>query len=139
MIKDNPAIQKLLSLKLPVGDYAVMGGAVMFAHGLKSIDNDIDIIARNRAWEIAQTYGKIEQPISKVGNKISLFNGEIEIFDDWAPGVWNINKLINSADLIEGIPFVKLRYVLESKRISNREKDQKHIKLIESHFKSKQL
>ena len=40
----------------------------------------------------------------------------IELYKDWGPGEWDVERLIKEADVIDGIPFVKLEAVLEWKK-----------------------
>jgi len=54
-VNNHPLIKKLLSLDLPPEDYAVFGSGPMFAHGIKDLGHDIDVIARKKAWKKALT------------------------------------------------------------------------------------
>lgn len=137
MIKDTPLIQDLLSLDLPTEDYAIFGSGPMFAHGIKDLGHDIDILARGSAWEKAITLNKPK--LSKLGfdQVVELFEGKIEIFDGWAPGEWDTDKLIDTADVIEGIRFISLENVVKWKKIIGREKDFEHIKMIENYLVKK--
>ena len=60
-----------------------------------------------------------------------LWNDEIELYRDWKPGQWDIQKLINDAEIIDGLSFVRLERVIEWKKLSCREKDLKDIEIIE--------
>ena len=62
-------------------------------------------------------------------------NGVIEIFNKWVPGEWNENELIDSAEMIDGVPFVPLEKVIIWKRRMNREKDRIDLKLISAYLK----
>ncbi|MEK7470445.1 MAG: hypothetical protein AAB622_00350 [Patescibacteria group bacterium] len=131
----NPLIYKLLSLHLLPEDYAVFGSGPMFAHGIKESVRDLDVIARGKAWEKARQLGKTEETKLKFGSVITLFGGEIEIYDSWVPaGKWDIDRLIGTSDVMGGIRFVKLEDVLRWKRMRNSLKDIEHIKLIENYF-----
>jgi|GEM_PF-1887196 len=67
--------------------------------------------------------------------RLLLAGGDIEIFDRWFPGAgWNIDDLIDGADVVSGIRFVALQEVLAWKRAMKREKDSEHIRLIEAHL-----
>lgn len=136
MIKDHPLIQKLLTLHLPEQDFAVMGGGCLFAAGLKDLNHDIDLIAIDSAWDKAATLGQITPTKSNLGKVITFFDGEVEVFNQWFPGEWNLRQLIDEADIKEGIRFVKLKEVLKWKRLFNRPKDQEHIQLIEEYLKT---
>lgn len=140
---NHPLIEKLLSLNLPPEDYAVFGSGPMFAHGLKDLGHDLDLVARRKAWDQASTYSAPVTTKSGDGQVIELFSheteagkteAEIEIFDSWAPGEWDINALIDAAEEIGGIRFVQLEAVLAWKKAKNREKDIEHIRLIEEYL-----
>ena len=108
MIKENALIQKLLTLNLPTEDYVLFGTAPLFLRGIKDLGHDLDLVARGRAWEMAAQAGIVEIPRSGAGHVISLFDGEIEVFDSWTPGVWDVDKLIETAETAEGIRFARL-------------------------------
>jgi len=77
-ITSHPLIKKLLSLNLPSEDYAIFGSGPMFAHGIKDLSHDVDIIARGKALDKA--------------SKIKFFDSQIEVFDNWGPGDWSIRE-----------------------------------------------
>lgn len=131
--KEVSLFRKLSFLDLPLFDFAVFGSAPMVAHGLKRSINDLDVIARKSAWEKAKTFGTPEVSRSKFGSVISLMGGAIEVFDQWPPeGKWNIDKLIDEAEIINGLRFVRLEVVVEWKRDSSRRKDLEDITQIEN-------
>lgn len=81
----------------------------------------------------ALTLGEVTK--AKSGdNVVILFGGEIEIFDDWAPGTWDTDELIDSANFIDGIRFVSLKNVIKWKKEMGREKDLQHINMIMSYL-----
>ena len=59
--------------------------------------------------------------------------GNIEIYKDWPFLTDKIEEMIDSAEIIQGAPFVRLKYVLEWKRKSKRKKDLKDVQLIEKY------
>ena len=130
----NPLIKKLLSLGLPADDYAIFGSGPLFAHGLIELNTDIDVIARGKAWEKACGLGKAEETRLKFGSVVGFFDKQVTVFDDWTPGEWDIDELIETADVIGGIRFVNLRNTLKWKRLRARPKDTPHIKLMEEYF-----
>ena len=132
-LRSNQLLGKLNSLGLSADDYAVFGSGPMFAHGIKDLGHDLDIIARGNAWRQACSTSSPQTAIFG-GLVVNLFNGEIEIFDSWAPGDWDVNDLIDTAEIIERIRFVTLGNVVKWKRLMGREKDQIHIKMIEDYL-----
>jgi hypothetical protein len=129
-------LNKLKSLNLPTNDYAVFGSGPMYPRGIKELSHDIDIVARGVAWESA---AKLAQPVKTstgLNLVVELFNGEIEIFNGWMPGEWDIDELIDTAEMFDGIPYVTIDNVVKWKKIKNREKDIEHIRLIEEYLKN---
>jgi hypothetical protein len=135
-MQSQELLNQLKSLNLPTNDYAVFGSGPMYPRGIKELGHDIDLIARGSAWGTAQTLGEVNQ--TKLGgNKvIELFDGNIEIFNGWAPGEWSVDELIDTSETFDGIPYVTLENVLKWKKIMNREKDIEHIRLIEEYLES---
>lgn len=121
------------SLDLPTEDYAIFGSCPMAAHGLKEHCHDIDIIARNAAWERTKKLGEVQ--VAPMGDKVvRLRQGTVEIFDGWAPGPWDTDELIDTADTIDGLPYVNLPNVLAWKKRMMRRKDVHDIKTLEAHL-----
>jgi hypothetical protein len=135
-MKPHHLINKLLSLNLPSDDFAIFGSGPMFAHDIKDM-RDLDIIARGAAWEKAADLQKPVATKSGDGEVILFFDGQVELYNNWSPGEWDLNALIEGAEIIEGIRFVQLTEVLKWKKLVNREKDQLHIRLIEEYLSSK--
>jgi hypothetical protein len=103
----------------------------MAAHGLKELKNDIDVIARGKAWEKAKTFSDPVETNSKLGSVVCLFDGTVEIFDAWPPaGMWDVEKLINDAEVIDGIRFVQLKSVAEWKNTRKKKSDEMDIQKI---------
>jgi hypothetical protein len=127
-MSNKDLFQIVKELKLPVGKYALFGSAPLGIRELKDC-HDIDIIVtedlwneyKNKNWEIK---------IMPYGSQY-LCDGEIELWKDWYPGKWNIQELVDEAEMIDELPFVRLERVLEWKKLSGREKDLKDIEIIE--------
>ena len=102
-------------------------------------------MARVSAWEVAKKLPK-EPPKKtdlKFGDYLGFFrNGEdfdISIYTGWPHGIWNINELIETADIIDGIRFVNLENVLKWKKARNKPKDASQIALLEEYFKNRKF
>lgn len=131
-ISNHPLIVALREIGLPPEDYAVFGSGPMMAHGLKE-SNDLDVIARGSAWALALAMGEPRR--SHYGSpKADFAGGKIEVFNTWAPGEWDVDELIDGAEVIDGVRFVTLENVLKWKRLTGRPKDAEHIKLIENYL-----
>ncbi|MFE5092761.1 hypothetical protein ACFRCI_20990 [Streptomyces sp. NPDC056638] len=133
-LRQHPFVRELISLHLPAADYVVAGSGPLLAHGLRQDVSDLDIVARGDAWKIASNMAEAAVPPSGHGLRVVLFGGDIEIFDRWLPGARDTDSLINSAELIEEIPFCPLSEVLNWKVRSNRVKDKQDVELIERYM-----
>ena len=65
-----------------------------------------------------------------------LENGDLELWKNWAPGDWDVQKLIDEADVIDDLPFVRLNSVMEWKKLNAREKDLKDVEIIANFLKT---
>ena len=115
-------------MELPPGTYAVFGSGPLAAHGLIDDIGDLDVIVRYVAWDRVRGIGTIVMH----GNDqvVELDNG-LTFGRSWAYGDVDIDQLIEDAEIIDGLPFVRLDAVLAYKRIAGRPKDVKHIALME--------
>ena len=67
----------------------------------------------------------------------SLRCGDIELLNGWGPGLWNVQNIIDKAEIIDGLTFVRLEEVLKWKKMMNREKDKKDVEIIENYLRGK--
>jgi hypothetical protein len=128
-LPQHPLIEKLKQLDLPAKDFAIFGSGPLWVRGIRT-SKDLDIIARGAAWEKAKKLGTVGINDRDGTEKVTLANGQIEVYQSWYPGEWNIDALIDSTDSVEGLPFVKLEHVLEWKQRLGREKDVRDVALI---------
>jgi hypothetical protein len=130
-MNNKELFNEVRNLELPIGEYALFGSAPIGIRKLRQC-HDIDIIVTDELWNKFES--DWENGIAQNGSKF-LKKGNIEIWKDWRPGKWDTNKLIGESEIIEGLPFVKMKYVLEWKRSIAREKDLKDIEIVEKYLK----
>jgi hypothetical protein len=116
-------------LGLPEGDFALHGSAPLLAHGLLKEVNDLDIVARGAGWRSALALAPAER--GHQDDVVRPLPG-VEIFNGWLGA--DADQLIDEAELVAGLPCVRLQAVLAFKRRLGRPKDRAHIELIEEHF-----
>jgi hypothetical protein len=58
---------------------------------------------------------------------VTLFDGKVTFGNKWGIGDFNVDELIDDADHFDGLPFVKLKHVIEYKLIRKSKKDVQHI------------
>ena len=121
----------LASLELPVRDYAVFGSGPLIIRGIIDPDNDLDVISRGAAWSRACEIGDLVYLEEHQVEIVSFFGGAITVGTSWAYGDFDIDHLINTAEIIDGIPFVRVEHVVRYKEIAARPKDLVHLHLLE--------
>lgn len=136
---NKPKFDLVRQLNLPISHYAITSSGPLGIRGIRLI-NDIDIVVDDKLWAVLEDeYGKITEGVI---TKISLSKRQIEIlgkgsfWNNYKPEDPSINQQIEQAELIEGLPFVKLEYVLYFKRQLGRDKDLEDVTLINRYLKN---
>ena len=130
---NHPYIRNLLSLELPLTDYAIAGSGPLFARGWIDDPTDIDVVARGAAWDAAVRIVAPEPAPYPPVQRVVLFGGTIEVLDGWFPDRWSVDDLIDGADIIEHIRFVKLDVVADTKKMLGRVRDLEHLVVLDAH------
>lgn len=135
-------LEKIKRLNLPSGQYVVVGGGVLAVHNLRET-NDIDIVAHPALFKSLQKQGwTLDKDYEQKWGAQRLKKDDIEIhpaflFTGNVSKTEDLEKLIQEADIIGGIPFETLEHLLfvkknaVAKRIAVREKDVKDVALLE--------
>jgi hypothetical protein len=123
---------KLRALELPHGDYAVFGSGPLAVRDLIQEVRDLDVVARRTAWTKARGLGPVRR--APGGDPVVVLEGRaIEIFGGWLG--WNIDAIIDGAEIIDGLPFARVEDVLVFKLHYGRPKDLGHARLISEHLR----
>ena len=122
----------LRSLELPIGDFAVFGSGPLIVRGIVEGTNDLDVVSRGAAWKRALSVGE-PASLPDGAQIVSCFDGAVTIGMNWAYGDFDINELIDTAEIINGLPFVRLKHVVRYKEIASRPKDLTHLGLLAEH------
>jgi len=121
---------RLRSLELPVDDYAVFGSGPLIVRGIIDAGNDLDMLCRGAAWERAQELGSLVYLPEHDVSVVSLFGGALTFGTRWAIGDFDVDHLIDTAETIDGLPFVRIEHVVAYKEIAARPKDNEHLRLL---------
>lgn len=121
----------LRSLDLPSGDFVIFGSGPLIIRGIIEATNDLDIVSRGAAWDKARSKGE-KLILSDGAHLASFFDGAITGGATWKYGSFDIDELIDSAEMIDGLPFAPLVCVVEYKRNADRPKDREHLRLMEA-------
>lgn len=132
----NPNLfEKIEALALPEGQYVIIGGGVLAANGLVEWDHDIDMAVSDDVYTTLQSDGWNSEEAVR-GDKMVLREDVYDIGVGF--GDWTLDQLLEDADVIKGIPFMNLGKLAEWKRQTGREKDLRHVALIEAHLAKEQ-
>ncbi|OIO19848.1 MAG: hypothetical protein COY69_00565 [Candidatus Magasanikbacteria bacterium CG_4_10_14_0_8_um_filter_32_14] len=120
-------LEELKKLNLSIDKFAIFGSGPLAVRKIREA-SDIDIVV------LSDLYNKFakDYQINDYNGNITI--GNIEICKSCEPLTETIEKLIETADVIDGFPFVSLEYILQFKKILNREKDKRDVKLIEDYL-----
>ena len=119
----------LRDLRLPIGDFAIFGSGPMIVRGYISGANDLDVICRGKAWEIACSRGVVSYDERHDVSLASHCNGRVTFGTEWAIGEFDVDNLIDSAEIIDSLPFVQLQHVVAYKETRASAKDLVHLEL----------
>ncbi len=116
------------SLGLPDGDYAIFGSGPLIVRGIIEATNDLDIITRPAAWELVTQLGEVST-FDDGNARVDLFDGRITFGTTWKYGEFDLDELIDTAEVIDGLPFVRMEHVVAYKEAAGRPKDHEHVRL----------
>lgn len=137
-MSNKDLFQKVREMRLPIGKYALFSSAPMGIRELKEC-SDIDLIVFEDLWQKYKNKLGWEYRITENGVEyIESDDGVIKIWHDWRPWHQDIALFIKNAEIIDGLPFVRLEYVLEWKKKFGREKDLKDIEIIEKFLRTQE-
>ena len=121
------ATSLLRSIDLPHGDYAIFGSAPLLAHGIIDSVADLDIIARGAAWDQGIRTGDLIYLPEHEITVCSFYDKLVTMGRTWAYGELDIDTLIDTAETVAGLPFVRIEFVIEYKQMARRPKDLDHL------------
>jgi hypothetical protein len=122
-IISHPWIRRLISLELDRDHFVIFGSGPLLAHGLRRDIGDLDVVARGPAWKRALELGTPAVGPLNQAPMVHFWGGRIEVSGGWISPTWNVDELIDKADVIAGIRFARLTDVLAYKRFLCRPKD----------------
>lgn len=114
------------SLNLPKWKFAIFWSSVLAVRNIRPSD-DIDILVEEDLREsLAKQYP--DQVKTEWHTRIEI--GEVEIMKSRIHMHGQEKKMINNAEIIEGLPFVRREYYKQRKEKMGREKDRRDLELL---------
>ena len=129
----HPLLRELLDLGFPQGDHALFGSGPLLVRGWIEDVGDLDVITRGAGWDHALRLGQLSR-IQALGMDIVTIGERITVGTTWGIGDFSIDLLIDEAEMILGVPCVRLEYVIAYKRLADRPKDRVHLAAIDAHM-----
>lgn len=125
-------VERVKELGLPSGEYVVIGSGTLDALGLRQA-NDIDIAVLPQLHERLRATGEWKE--EERYNKVFLLKDGVEINPqlEWEDYPTTTQLAIDSALIIDDIPFLNLEELKEFKRAFGRPKDYADIALIDNY------
>jgi hypothetical protein len=114
---NDSLFERLRELDLPTQDYAIFGSGPLVIRHIVPTCNDLDIICRGEVWEIVKRRGQLKVLPEYDVTVASFFDGAITFGTKWGIGNFVTDELIDSAEMIDSLPFVRLDYVVEYKLV----------------------
>jgi len=118
---------QLRQLDLPVTDYAIFGSGPLVIRGIIPLTNDLDVLCRRDVWDRVCSLGKTRFLQEYDVTVAELGDGAITFGTEWGIGNFDIDELIDTAEVIDGLPFVRLVHVVAYKKIRRSTKDILHL------------
>ena len=104
------------ALHLPLGGYAITGSGPLVIRNVR-VAHDVDVLVKRTLWhDLCKKFTPYDEHHIKIG--------DIEIWGDFINLTPRLDEVIDSAEMIEGYPFVSLQDTLLWKAFLNRSKDQ---------------
>ena len=120
---------QLAALELADGEYAVFGSGPLAIRGLIDDPADLDVLCRGASWERIEEFGTIKA-LDDGSKIVSIDGGRLTFGRSWAYGAFDVDELIDTAEVIGGLPFVLMKHVVAYKRIRSSDRDRVHLELI---------
>jgi len=132
-------LEQLKKLNLPKGKFAIFGSGPLGIRNIRDT-HDLDLIVDESIFdEYKNMPGWESKSFDRDDRHVEMIeNSEIEFYKTWGPGDWDTRQLIDNAEIIDNLPFVKLEEVKKWKKISGREKDLKDVQLINEYLEKSQ-
>jgi len=124
---DATLFDQLRQLELPPNGYAIFGSGPLAIRGIIPACNDLDILCRQEVWDIVSQKGVTEFLVGYEVTVASFFDGAITFGMEWGIGDFNVDELIETAEMIDALPFVRLEHVVRYKTIRSSTKDLRHL------------
>jgi len=123
----NSLFEKFRKLGLPQQDYAIFGSGPLAIRGVIHSCNDLDVLCRGKFWEDVQRLGESTYLPEYDVTIVTLADGDIGFGTTWGIGEVDVDELIDTAEMIDGLLFARLEYVVRYKMKRKNKRDKQHL------------
>jgi len=124
---EHVLLRQLRELNLDPRQFVIFGSAPLLVHGLRTDIRDLDVLARNSAWDEVVAKGKRASGDVTRDEVREFHDGRIQFTQRWISGDFDTDDLINRATTVDGLRYAPLAEVLCYKEKLDRPKDQDDI------------
>ena len=126
----NPLLEELRSLHLPPGDYVIFGSGPLLVRGVIEQSDDLDVLCRGAAWDAVCRLAAPQRDPQWGVELVSLHDGRLTFGRTWAVGDVDVDEIIDTAEVLDGLPFARLDHVVTYKKLLGRPKDVAHLEAL---------
>jgi hypothetical protein len=123
---------RLRQLELPPDGYAIFGSGPLAIRKIISSCNDLDVLCKPRVWSSVLEMGDSEYLPRYDVTIVHLPDCDITFGTSWGIGEFDIEALIDGAETIDSLPFVRIEHVIAYKKIRSSAKDLAHLDALRS-------
>lgn len=121
--------KKVQGLNLPAGSYMVVGSGIMNVLGIRESE-DIDLLVSEKTFSVIVSRGWRAETLKD--GTIKLTDGVFDCVRDWYGK--SFEEMINRAEYIDDLAYMRLNDVCEWKQALGRQKDIADLRLIEEYY-----
>ncbi len=127
--------ERVKKLGFPTGEYVIIGSGILAALGIRDA-NDIDVAVTPSLLKTLKDTGNWKEEIK--WGKLFLVGDKVDVATqlNWEDYKTTTEEAINTATVINGIPFLNIKETILFKKALGREKDFKDIELLEKNQKT---
>lgn len=120
-------------------DFVIVGSGRLVPTQHRSRISDVDLVARGRTWNRANELvelGRGYKEYAKFSGAlvIRLYEGLVEVCDHWFMDGAETDVLIESAEILDGLPYMRLDDLEAYKRQLDRPKDRRDLAVLSRTF-----
>jgi hypothetical protein len=120
-------------LGFPLGEYVIVGSGILGALGLRE-SRDLDVAVSEKLLKELRASGKWKEE-TRYNNRLFLVSDGVDVITqlDWENYATTTQEAIDSALIIDGVPFLNIEEIIKFKTAVGREKDLKDIELLKKY------